>query len=163
MSLEIKQVLERDFGLDVTTAEIRALTFEKLQQLADSIAKGDKLTKFQKSEITHKILFQTLGDENVADEILTPLNVTDSNRHSDTLALFISGIEGVHSATLSALCNCIEIPIYAVQYHAHCRVETLSELVSKIAQVIDLQTFKFTNTALYSIENNIFLPQHNRV
>lgn len=137
MAIEIKQVLERDFGLDITAAELRALTFEKLQELTDSISKGEKLTKFQKLDITQKILFQTLGTEKVADEIVIPLNMADSSSQSDTLALFMSGIEGVISPELSNLCNCIEVPIYALQYHAHYTVETFSELVSIVAKVID--------------------------
>lgn len=135
MAVEIKQVLERDFGMDITASELRALTFEKLQELTDSISKGEKPTEFRKTEITRKILFQTLGDEEVADKTIIPLKMADSNSDSDTLALFISGIEGVVSPGLSTLCNSIKVPVYALQYHTHCRVKTFSKLVPIIAKV----------------------------
>lgn len=143
MAVEIKQVLDRDFGLDITAAELRALTFEKLQELTDSISKGEKPTRFQKPELTQKMLFRSLGDEKAAHESIISLNIADSNQPSDTLALLISSIEGVICPGLSALCKSIEVPIYALQYHAHCRVETFSELVSSIAKVIDCKLFYY--------------------
>ena len=136
MAVEIKQVLERDFDINITAPELRALTFGKLQELTDSISKGAKPFKLQKSEITRKILFKTLGDEKMADEIIIPLNVADTNQPNDTYALLISGVEGVISPALHTLCKSIEIPVYALQYHAHCRVETFPELVEGIAKVI---------------------------
>lgn len=135
MAVEIKQVLERDFEINITVSELRAMTFGKLQELTDSISKGGKPFKGQKNEITRKILFRTLGDEKTANEIIIPLNVTDTNEEFDTYALLISGVEGVMSPALYSLCKSIEIPVYALQYHTYCRVETFSELVSLVAKV----------------------------
>lgn len=137
MAVEIKQVLERDFEINITVSELRAMTFGKLQELTDSISEGGKPFKGHKSDITRKILFRTLGDEKMADEIIVPLNVTDTNEACDTIALLISGVEGVLSPALYTLCKSIEIPVYALQYHAHCRVETFSELTSIVAKVRD--------------------------
>lgn len=136
MAVEIKQVLERDFEINITVSELRAMTFGKLQELTDSIQKGGKPFKGHKNEITRKVLFRTLGDEKTADEIIIPLNVTDTNEDSDTYALLISGVEGVISPALYTLCRSIEIPAFALQYHTHCRVETFSELVTLVAKVI---------------------------
>lgn len=136
MAIEIKHVLERDFGIDITASELRALTFAKLQEITDSISKGGKLFNFQKSEIPRKILFRTLGDEETAGEMIIPLNVADINEPSDTCALFISGMEGMIYPEIYTLCKSIEIPVYALQYHTHCKVETFSELVPIIAKVI---------------------------
>lgn len=142
MAVEIKQILERDFGIDMTTSELRALTFEKLEELTDSISKGQKSTALtRKSEITRKILFETFGDEKTADETIILLNKAESNQPNDTLVLFISGIEGVVSSRLSTLCKSIELPIYALQYHSHCKVETFSELIPIIAKVSDCMSF----------------------
>lgn len=165
MALEIKQVLERDFGIDITTSELRALTFEKLQELTDSISEGRKQAEIQTYENTRNILFRTLGDEKTADEILIPLNIIDANSRSDTLALFISGIEGVINPGLFVLCKNIEVPLYGLQYHAHWSVETFSELVPIIAQVINC-TSKLvvslckSNNAVY---NSLQITECNRI
>lgn len=140
MAVEIKQVLERDFAVNVTVAELRAMTFGKLQELADTISKGGKPVNIQKTEITRKILFRSLGDEKMADDIIVPLNINDTDQPSDICALLISGVEGVISPTLYEQCKCIDIPVYALQYHAHCRVETFPELVQKLSEVIEKRT-----------------------
>lgn len=143
MAVEIKQVLERDFDVNLTVAELRAMTFGKLQELTDTISKGGKPVNIQKTEITRKILFRSLGDEKTADEMIVPLNVADTNQPTDTIALLISGVEGVISPILYTHCKNIDIPVYALQYHAHCKVETFSELVQKLSQV-KLKTNKQT-------------------
>lgn len=45
-SIEVKQILERDFGIHMTDTELRALTFEKLREQTDSISNGAKTIKF---------------------------------------------------------------------------------------------------------------------
>lgn len=136
MAVEIKQVLERDFDINMTVAELRAMTFGKLQELTDTISKGGKpITSIHKTEISRKILFRSLGEEKTADQIIIPLNVPDTNQPNDTYALLISGVEGVISPALYTQCKSIEIPVYALQYHAHCKVETFSELVEKLTEV----------------------------
>lgn len=136
MAVEIKQVLERDFEINITVTELRAMTFGKLQELTDSISKGEKPIKEHKTAITRNILFRSLGDEKMADEVIVPLNVTDRNEDCDTYALLISGVEGVISPALYTLCKSIEVPVYALQYYAYCRVETFSELVSLVSKVV---------------------------
>lgn len=137
-AVELKQILERDFGIYITTSELHALTFEKLRELTDSTSKVGKPVRLQRceTEATHKILFQTLGDEKTANEIVVPLNVADGT-DSDTIALLIPGIEGVINPTLPTLCNSIEVPIFALQYHAHWRIESFAEFVPVIANVIN--------------------------
>lgn len=135
MAIEIQQVLERDFGINITAPELRALSFEKLQKLTDLISIGDTC-KLKKTETARKILFRALGDEKNADDILIPINMADTKQPSDTLAVFISGIEGVISPVLYTLCKNIEIPVYGLQYQAHCRVETFLELVRMVRKVI---------------------------
>lgn len=112
MAVEIKQVLERDFEIDITAPELRSLTFGKLQELTDAIGKDAKLSKPQKPDITHKTLFRALGDEKMANEILIPLNVITTDQPSDTVALFILGMEGVLSPVLHTLCKSIGVPVY---------------------------------------------------
>lgn len=48
MGVEIKQVLERDFGVNVTAPELRTMTLGKLQELTDLISNGEHPSKHQK-------------------------------------------------------------------------------------------------------------------
>lgn len=144
MAVEMKQVLERDFGINMTAPELRGLTFGKLQELTDSIDKGGKPFPLEKSEITYSILFRVLGDEKASDEIIIPLNNT--NQTSDTCALFLPGMEGVISPTLRTLCEGLEIPIYAIQHHVHCRIQTFPELVQIIKKVIAFSKILYYST-----------------
>lgn len=152
MAVEIKQVLERDFGINTSAPELRTLTFGKLQELTDSISRGEKPLKLQKSEMKRKIIFSSLGDEKTANEIIIPLNVADTNQSSDVYALFIPGLEGVISPTQYTLSKSIGIPVHALQYHAHCGLETFSELVPIIAKVIAIYfIYLFFNTNINSM------------
>ena len=133
MAVEIKQALEREFEIILTAPELRTLTFGKLQELTDSIGKGNASAKESVSDAHRNMILHSLGNEKMADQLIIPLNETD--KPSDTCALFITGIEGVASIDLNNSCKCIEIPIYALQLHAVFNAKTLPELMSLISKV----------------------------
>lgn len=138
MAVEIKQALEREFEIILSAPELRALTFGKLQELTDSIGKGNAMAKDPETskladEHQNMILRYSLGDEKTAHEIIIPLNETD--KPNDVCALFITGIEGVMSKDLRQSCKCIEVPIYALQLNPFSEAQTLGELMSSISKV----------------------------
>lgn len=138
MAVEIKQMLEREFEIILTAQDLRMLTFAKLQEFTDLGKKGDAIIKnesFNVADIQGNILLRSLGNERTADQIILPLNVTDTNIANKDCALFIPGIEGVISTALYTLCEAIEIPIYALQVHAKCKEESFSNLISSISEV----------------------------
>lgn len=141
MAVEIKQALEREFEVILTAQELRSLTFGRLQELTDSGGKCDKSSAIIQelptniSDVQRNMLLRSLGNEATATQIILPLNVTDANKQSDTYAMFIPGVEGVISPVLYKLCKTIEVPVYGLQLHAHCREESLSNLISLISKV----------------------------
>lgn len=140
MAVEIKQALEREFEVILTAQDLRTLTFAKLQELTDGGSKGIPSsgiqdTAFKVEDIQRNMLLRSLGREEAADTTIIPLNETDKNKKSDTYAIFIPGVEGVISPILYTLCKNIEIPIYALQLHSHCREESFTNLISLISKV----------------------------
>lgn len=152
MAVEIKQALEREFEIILTAPELRTLTFGKLQELTDSIGKGDKLSAksldASKSiaDVQRNMILRSLGNEKTANEVIIPLNKTDTNKSSDVCALFVAGIEGVASADLAKSCKLIEIPIYALQLNAFSNAKTFPELISSISKV---NVFAFISQILH--------------
>lgn len=133
MAVEIKQALEREFEIILSAPELRALTFGKLQELTDSIGKGNAMAKDPETSKLADEILHCLGDEKTAHEIIIPLNETD--KPNDVCALFITGIEGVMSKDLRQSCKCIEVPIYALQLNPFSEAQTLGELMSSISKV----------------------------
>lgn len=139
MAVEIKQALEREFEIILTAPELRTLTFGRLQELTDSMGKGNTVSASGKdaskgmTDMQRNMLLRSLGDEKTANDVIIPLNSTD--KPSDICALFITGIEGVASTDLAKSCKCIEIPIYALQLNVFHSAKTLTELISSISKV----------------------------
>lgn len=139
MAVEIKQALEREFEIILSAPELRALTFGKLQELTDSIGKGNNVSAKDSDEsktiagVRRNMMLRSLGNEKMANDLILPLNKID--KPSDICALFITGIEGVISKDLAKSCKCIEIPIYALQLNVNFNAKTLTELISSISKV----------------------------
>lgn len=138
MAVEIKQALEREFEVILTPQDLRTLTFGKLQELSD----GGKGVKFGATEVdsvmeaTQKnMLLRSLGDEELADQVIVPLNVTEENKKNEAFGVFVPGIEGVISTSLHTLCKDIKLPIYALQLNTYSREESFSKVVSLVAKV----------------------------
>lgn len=73
MSVEIKQVLEREFDVFLTAQQLRSINFAQLEELSNSGGKPEmELTK--KRDVKMNILFKNLGDESVSDVTLLPIN-----------------------------------------------------------------------------------------
>lgn len=142
MAVEIKQALEREFEVILTAQDLRVLTFAKLQELTDSGGKSiEKVDVADNEEVQRNTLLRSMGREELADKVIVPLNESaQSKQNSDTNAIFIPGIEGVVSPVLFTLCKNVNVPIYALQLHSHCREESftkLIELISKVSKTIN--------------------------
>lgn len=73
MSVEIEQVLEREFDIFLTTQQLRSITFAKLEELSSNRIKSETEIP-DKHEIRMKTLFQNFGDESISDITLLPIN-----------------------------------------------------------------------------------------
>lgn len=77
MTVEIKQVLEREFDIFLTAHQLRSLTFAKLEELSSSTATIEPDTS-NGTDVDMNILFRNLGDETVSDVTLLPVNELES-------------------------------------------------------------------------------------
>lgn len=73
MSVEIKQVLEREFDVFLTAQQLRSTTVAKLEELSGAGVKIETDTS-TKVDIQTNILLRNLGDESVSDITLLPIN-----------------------------------------------------------------------------------------
>lgn len=158
MAVEIKQVLEREFDVNLTAQDLRNLTFARLQELTDSVKKGEKPTSIQSDQrdVQRNMLLRSIGHEQTADKIIMPLNETDTMKEGDACALFIPGIEGVISPVLYTLCKGIEIPTFALQLHTHCKEESFQNLISLISIVSAKQNEQRKSFQQCSFQENHF-------
>lgn len=89
MSVEIKQVLEREFDVFLTAQQLRSITFLKLEEM--SAANTSDRNSSPKERETHlEILFKNLGDESVCDETLVSINSVTTSPS----VIFIPGKDG---------------------------------------------------------------------
>lgn len=137
MAVEIKQTLEREFDISLTAADLRGLTFAKLQEISDSLKKDDatkpKITDADGNNASQ--MFNTLGDEKTCDQVIVPLNKLHQIGDFDGCALFIPGIEGVAGPVLYKLGKLVNVPSYALQIHSAWDKTTLDEIINYVKKV----------------------------
>lgn len=91
MTVEIKQVLEREFDVFLTAQQLRALTFAKLEEMSSSGVKPDIIPSAAASHHAEsEVLFRNLGDESLGHVTLLPINDLKSTRSSSNV-VFIPG------------------------------------------------------------------------
>ncbi|XP_055306391.1 fatty acid synthase-like [Sitodiplosis mosellana] len=110
MSVEIKQVMEREFDVFLTPQQLRSMTFAKLDELSSSGAKPE--AKVSNKEELPKYLFQNLGDESVRDITLLPINELEAKSPQ---IIFIPGIEGVCGPNWKTLGLNMKVPSKLLQ------------------------------------------------
>lgn len=132
-SIEIKQVLEREFGVIQSLQELRDLTVAQLQQVSQTNRR-----QIDEKEMKQIALFQgtkNLGDENLCTTDLVKLPANDKDIQ-DNFILFIPGIEGVLSSNIKTLCSKINKTTVVMQLFNSMNKTTLSDLVSHAIEVI---------------------------
>lgn len=72
MSVEIKQMLEREFDIFLSPQQLRSITFAKIDELSSGGAKCELESNTRPDQT--KILFRSLGDEAVSENTLLPIN-----------------------------------------------------------------------------------------
>ena len=118
MLVEIKQTLEREFEISLTTQEIRGLNFNKLNEMSS----GD--VEAQKDELLHngvdtsdtitgmQLLLRTFGNGDVSSEMCVRLK-TREERNNEQIFL-IPGVESV-SSVFSELAPNLKAPASCLQ------------------------------------------------
>ncbi|XP_055326066.1 fatty acid synthase-like [Sitodiplosis mosellana] len=149
MSVEIKQVLEREFDVFLTPQQLRSVTFAKLEELSSSGAKHEAKAS-NEPQIPANILFQNLGDESMSDITLLPINNLAAKSPQ---IIFIPGIEGVGGPIWQSVGANMKIPSKLLQL-----MKSRNEIKLKaIADtIIDEVYGQFTNQNEYYIVGHSF-------
>ncbi|KAL7036629.1 hypothetical protein ACKWTF_008882 [Chironomus riparius] len=134
MAVELKQIFEREFDVDLSMQELRTLNFLKIMEIA------------KKRENQEKPLDEKPVDENILaflirhtairpqnENILEFFNM-DQKQRSNCLALIIPGIEGCASDTMLEMCSKLNFPYCIINYNSSiiCQMKTARDTVEFI-------------------------------
>lgn len=138
MAVEIKQVIDREFDVNLTAQDLRTLTFAKLQDLIDAKAIDETPTNALQSislaDMQKNMLFRSLGEEATAHQTIVQLNELPISE-SECVALLIPGIEGVMSPIFRKMASYIQIPVYGLQMHGTRDETDLANVISILSDV----------------------------
>lgn len=137
MNNEIKQMLERDYDIHVSTEDIRLLTITKLAEM--STDKG-------KRQVTRpKLILDETFVEHMGDESTKHLTIFAANSAAQTAddtvpcVLVIPGLAGVASDALIKFCRQLKMPAFILQLHTTHQMTDVEDVVQHVAaDVLDL-------------------------
>lgn len=91
MAVEIKQMLEREFDVFLSPQQLRSLTFGKLEEISNGNSMENDAAAANEAQLN--ILFRSLGDESISNQILLPLNNVGNSTPS---IIFIPGVRSFY-------------------------------------------------------------------
>ncbi|XP_068156554.1 fatty acid synthase [Drosophila tropicalis] len=137
MAVEIKQTLERDFELVLTPQDLRALTFQKLQEYVDAREKentdGVKMIFASDSKLLGMdLLLRNLGDESRCDQVVLPLDTSAaSSKQSVPPNIIIPGLEGTAGQAWYQIGSKLQSRAVVLQLHQFAKLETVLEIAQQ--------------------------------
>lgn len=141
MAVEIKQTLERDFELVLTPQDLRALTFQKLQEYVESREKDneDAVKMIFASEgkvLGMDLLIRNLGDESQRDQIMVELlTKAPASKQSLPPHIIIPGLEGMAGQAWYNIGANLNSKVNILQLHQFANLDTVSEIAAQTVQV----------------------------
>lgn len=144
MSVEINQLLERDYEITISPQELRSLTFETLQNLADLSSK-DIITETTSTGMGLTLIQKNLGDEKSSLNTILPLINLNNNDDVERF-LFVPGIEGVCGEIWTTIASQINLPVYMLQLRKTGHMIEASQIAETVFKDIIKQVFNKTNT-----------------
>lgn len=142
MSVEIKQILERECDVILTTSDLRSLTFEKLLEISawKSKKESDDENEFgaatlSEKPIGFKLIIKEITSEDFGSETITSLNKSSVHGNNDKI-LVIPGIEGLVVGGLRDLGRKISAgDVNALNVQKYANTENFHDLISEIFEV----------------------------
>ncbi|XP_062589750.1 fatty acid synthase-like [Saccostrea cucullata] len=125
MGVEIKQTLERDYDVVLSTAEIRLLTMNKLQELCSS----QGLQKESQQKLSHSDRYQL--DKMMPDQAIICLQ----EKHSDKTLFLMHPLEG-DCTSLRELVEKLPYTVYGLQCSSDVPLNSVSSMASHYIQCI---------------------------
>lgn len=145
MAVEIKQILEREWDLILTTTDLRALTFDKLLEI--SLAKSNKDFDGEKLLSANtapkpaglKLIIKEMTVEDFETGTMVKLNKTAVGDDKEIIIL-IPGIEGIVVGGLRDLGRRIlSRDVYALNVQKYARTAKFDDLISAFFEVRTIQ------------------------
>lgn len=141
MNTEIKQLLEREYDIQLSTEKIRLLTVKHLSEMS---AETKSMQKSTDEELTSKpmhffdsTVIAIMGDESTKDLNIVKANtVAEPIDNSDACVLFIPGIGGIASDPIKNLCQRFKMPAYVLQLHTAYKLKTVDDVMAHVANDI---------------------------
>lgn len=128
MSVEIKQMLEREFDVFLTAQELRSITFGKFQEMSNANNNTATIKSSRKVESGGlNLLFRNLGDETTSNEAILNIN-TQKEGESHQCAVIIPGIEGVAGSVWHILGKNLVMPAYILQLMKSMEAVTIANI-----------------------------------
>lgn len=115
---EVKQLLKRDFDIEISTENLRELTVKKLIEMSQKVSKTSSRNGTR--------------DEPENKSIIKVNSVEDSGKEC---ILFIPGHEGVMSKMTKEFCEKLSKPTYALQFHHTRHLTTVQSIVENLSKV----------------------------
>lgn len=134
MAVEIKQSLERDFELVLTPQDLRALTFQKLQEYMETREKDntDAVKMIFASEgslLGMDLLLHNLGDEAHCNQVMYTLETSAPfSKPSVPTNIIIPGMEGTAGQAWYNIGSNLMSRANVLQLHQFAKLETVSEI-----------------------------------
>ncbi|XP_062126451.1 fatty acid synthase [Drosophila sulfurigaster albostrigata] len=145
MAVEIKQTLERDFELVLTPQDLRALTFQKLQEYVEAREKDntDAVKMIFASEgklLGMDLLLRNLGDESHCDQIMFALKTNAApSKQSVPPNIIIPGMEGTAGQAWYNIGSSLQSRANVLQLHQFAGLETVSEIGQQALEHVKAQ------------------------
>lgn len=139
MAVEIKQSLEREFGVFLTAQDIRNLNLAKLTEMFNQEARTEKLRSDDTSDANNldglKLLVRSIGKTSLTPDVCMNLPTKGDTTRNEIFLL--PGIEGCGDI-FSSLGSKIEAPATCLQYGTYNtgkNCSTIAEIADSVLKV----------------------------
>lgn len=142
MAVEIRQTLEREFGLILTTQNLRAMTFLKLQEYSDNHLKdGENVQIGSKHTGEEKILdfnhlMVTLAKGQKTTKCFARVTSKNNDERFDSCVAIFPGVEG-ETALWHNIASGANIPVFMMSYDD--RKKSHMDLINTIEKVLNIE------------------------
>lgn len=134
MLVEIKQTLEREFELFMSTQELRALTLGKLKELTDiqttdETAESDTANKVLPGRV-NLLMDSSAGTDADRDAPIIRMKSLNNSRDYKCCVLIVPGIEGIANDSWREMAERINLPVYFLQFSSSYTKNTINEITN---------------------------------
>lgn len=130
MTIEIIQVLEREYNLVIPLKELQTMTLHDLEQRTKTKS-SDKIA--DRKQFAGEIIFSNLSTELKSDDTILKLN--DKPRSEGSRILIIPGFEGITSHVWDKFGEKLTREAHILQYNKNCDARSVKEIHDSLINV----------------------------